>query len=79
MAHDPTSPPRPGLRDWFRAARQYRVPGPWMLLVTTPVRYLRPSHHPSKEGSTELARQYLAESPAAQKAKAVAAEEQAST
>lgn len=74
MAHDPTSPPRPGWRDWFRAARQYRVPGPWMLVVTTPVRYLRPRHHPSTEASTELARQYLAQSPAAQRAKAAAAQ-----
>jgi hypothetical protein len=72
MAQDPTSPPKPTWRDWLRAARQYRVPGPWMLIVTTPVRYLRPNHHPNKEGSTELARQYLMESPAAQKARAVA-------
>ncbi len=72
MAHDPTSPPRPGWRDWLRAAREYRVPGPWMLIVTTPMRYLRPSHHPSTEGSSELAQQYLAESPAAQRARAVA-------
>jgi hypothetical protein len=43
-----------------------------MLIVTTPMRYLRPNHHPNKEGSTELALQYLRESPAAQKAKAVA-------
>jgi hypothetical protein len=79
MAHDPTSPPKPGWRDWLRAARQYRVPGPWMLVVTTPVRYLRPRHHPSQEGSTELARQYLSESPAAQKAREVAAEAADST
>lgn len=72
MARDPTSPPVPRWKDWFRAARQYRVPGPWMLIVTTPVRYLRPSHHPSKEGSTELARQYLSQSPAAQRARALA-------
>jgi predicted metal-dependent hydrolase len=72
MAHDPTSPPRPSWRDWFRAARQYRVPSPWMLIVTTPVRYMRPGHHPSKEASTELARQYLAQSPAARQARAAA-------
>lgn len=72
LERDPTSPPLPRWRDWFRAARQYRVPGPWMLIVTTPVRYLRPTHHPSKEGSTELAMQYLSESPAARKAQAVA-------
>jgi predicted metal-dependent hydrolase len=75
MAHDPTSPPRPGWRDWFRAARQYRVPGPWMLVVTTPVRYLRPSHHPSTEASTELALEYLAQSPAAQRARAAAGDD----
>jgi hypothetical protein len=45
-----------------------------MLIVTTPLRYLRPNHHPNKEGSTELAQQYLRESPAAQKARAVAEE-----
>jgi len=74
MAHDPTAPPKPGWRDWLRAARQYRVPGPWMLIVTTPARYLRLGHHPSQEGSTELARQYLSESPAAYKAREVAAD-----
>jgi predicted metal-dependent hydrolase len=72
MARDPTSPSRPRWRDWFRAARQYRVPGPWMLIVTAPARYLRPSHHPSKEASTELARQYLSQSPAARRARAIA-------
>ena len=73
MAQDPTSPPQPRWRDWLRAARQYRVPGPWMLIVTTPMRYLRPSHHPSKEASTELAMQYLSESLAARKARDLAA------
>jgi predicted metal-dependent hydrolase len=72
MAHDPTSPGRPRWRDWLRAARQYRVPGPWMLIATTPLRYMRPSHHPSSEASSELALQYLAESPAAQRARAAA-------
>jgi hypothetical protein len=58
MARDPTSTPRPGWRDWLRAARQYRVPGPWMLIVTTPVRYcalrtIRPGRvPPSWHGST---------------------------
>lgn len=73
MAHDPTSPPTPTWRDWFRAARQFRVPGPWMLIVTTPLRYLRPGHHPSREASSELARQYLAESPAARQIHVTAA------
>jgi hypothetical protein len=79
MANDPTSPPKPGWRDWLRAARQYRVPGPWMLIVTTPARYLRLGHHPSREGSTELARQYLSESPAARQAREVAADAANST
>jgi predicted metal-dependent hydrolase len=74
IAQDPTAPAQPRWRDWFRAARQYRVPGPWMLIVTTPIRYLSPKHHPSKEASTELARQYLAESPAAQRARATTAD-----
>ena len=42
MAHDPSAPGRPHWRDWLRAARQYRVPGPRMLIVTTPLRYMRP-------------------------------------
>jgi predicted metal-dependent hydrolase len=65
MANDPTVRRAPQLREWLRAARQYRIPGPWTLLVTTPVRYLRPRHHPTGEASTTLAMQYLARSPAA--------------
>ena len=79
MAEDPTVQARPTWRDWFRAARQYRVPGPWMLVVTTPMRYLRPSHHPASEASTELAMAYLAESPAARRARQAAAEAGART
>lgn len=73
MQADPTlSGPaeRPRWRDWLRAARQYRVPGPWMLLGTTPLRYLRPSHHPVSEASSELALDYLSRSPAAAEARA---------
>jgi predicted metal-dependent hydrolase len=69
MSQDPTTDARPRLIDWLRAARQYRVPGPWKLLVTTPVRYLRPGHHPNMEASTEMAMEYLAKSPAAQAAR----------
>jgi len=72
MSEDPTVDRGPRWRDWLRAARQYRVPGPWMLIVTTPLRYLRPSHHPLHEASTELAMQYLAQSPAARRAKQAA-------
>lgn len=74
MENDPTVRRGPRWRDWFRAARQYRVPGPWMLMVTTPIRYMRPSHHPVREASTELAMQYLAQSPAAARARQAAAE-----
>ncbi|HZU79845.1 MAG TPA: metal-dependent hydrolase [Acidimicrobiales bacterium] len=76
MANDPTHPPAPRWRDWLRAARQYRVPGPWMLIVTTPLRYLRPSHHPSREATNDLAKDYLAQSPAAQRARAAASDGQ---
>lgn len=70
MAQDPTIDARPRFVDWLRATRQYRVPGPWKLLVTTPARYLRPSHHPNTEASTEMAMAYLDTSPAAQAAAA---------
>jgi predicted metal-dependent hydrolase len=69
MANDPTIDAAPRWRDWMRAARQYRVPGPWKLLVTVPVRYLRPSYHPITETSTQLALDYLAQSPAAKAAR----------
>ncbi|MBV9321007.1 MAG: metal-dependent hydrolase [Mycobacterium sp.] len=69
MAHDPTINAKPRWRDWLRAARQYKVPGPWKLLVTVPVRYLRPDHHPSHEASTQMAMDYLAYSPAAREAR----------
>lgn len=72
MRQDPTIDMRPRLRDWLRAARRYRVPGPWKLLVTTPVRYLRPSHNPDEEASTEMAMSYLERSPAAQAARQAA-------
>jgi uncharacterized protein len=76
MAHDPTVDRMPRFRDWLRAAREYRVPGPWMLLVATPARYLRRRHHPTQEASTDLAKKYLEQSPAARHAREVAAEQQ---
>jgi hypothetical protein len=39
------------------------------LLVTVPVRFLRPSYHPIKEASTKLALDYLEHSPAARAAR----------
>ena len=74
MRHDPTLPEgtRPRWRDWLRAARSYRVPGPWLLLVAAPLRYMRPSHHPLAEAPTSLALDYLHRSPAATAAREAA-------
>jgi len=69
MAHDLTITAKPRWRDWLRAAREYKVPGPWKLLVTVPIRYLRPSHHPRTEASTQMAMDYLEHSPAARAAR----------
>jgi predicted metal-dependent hydrolase len=68
MAQDPTIDGKWRLRDWWRAAREYRVIGPWKLLVTTPARYLRPSHHPNDEADTQMAVDYLNYSPVAKAA-----------
>jgi uncharacterized protein len=69
MATDPTTSAKPRLRDWVRAARQYRVPGPWLVAVTVPSRFVRPGYHPSAEVSTQLAVEYLEQSPAARAAR----------
>ncbi len=69
MAQDPTIDAKWRLRDWWRAAREYKLPGPWQLLVTTPVRYMRPGHHPGPEAVTEMAIEYLEYSPAAKAAR----------
>lgn len=69
MSRDPTVDAKPRWRDWLRAARQYRLPGPWKLIVTSQIRYLRPSHHPSSEASTQMAMDYLEHSPAARAAR----------
>ena len=78
MAHDPTTTAKPRLRDWRRAAREYKVPGPWNLIVICTLRYLRPSHHPSTECSTQMALDYLAQSPAARAARQAAQADQRS-
>jgi predicted metal-dependent hydrolase len=69
MAQDPTISTKPRWRDWLRAARQYRVPGPWLVVVTVPIRYIRPGYHPSAEASTQFAVDYLEQSPAARAAR----------
>jgi hypothetical protein len=72
MANDPTIDATPRWRDWLWAASHYRVPGPWKLLVTVPMRFLRPSYHPINEASTKLALDYLEQSPAARAAREAA-------
>ena len=69
MSNDPTIDAKWRWRDWLRAARQYRLPGPWTILVTVPLRYMRPSHHPRTEASTQMAMDYLEHSPAAKAAR----------
>ena len=67
MANDPTIDAKWRWRDWRRAAREYLLPGPWNFIVTVPLRYMRPSHHPSTEANTQMAIDYLAHSPAVQR------------
>lgn len=69
MDADPTISVKPRFRDWLRASREYRVPGPWLLMVTVPFRYIRPGYHPSNEASTQMAMDYLAYSPVARAAR----------
>ena len=76
MAHDPTTTAKPHLRDWLRAAREDKVPGPWRMMVTGTLRYVRPSHHPSTEASTQMAMDYLERSPAARAARQAAKADQ---
>jgi predicted metal-dependent hydrolase len=73
MASDPTIDAKWRWRDWRRAAREYLLPGPWNILVTVPLRYMRPGHHPSTEANTQMAIDYLAHSPAVTAAKERAA------
>jgi predicted metal-dependent hydrolase len=69
MKNDPTIDAKWRWRDWVREARNDRLPGPWHLLVTMPLRYLKPGHHPSHEASTQMAVDYLEYSPAARAAR----------
>ncbi|ETW24724.1 hypothetical protein [Mycobacterium gastri] len=41
-----------------RAAREYKLPGPWRILVAVPIRNMRPNHHPSTEASMQMAMDY---------------------
>jgi uncharacterized protein len=69
MNADPTIDAKWRWRDWLREAREGRLPGPWRLMVTMPLRYLRPGHHPSREADTQMAVDYLEYSPAARAAR----------
>jgi uncharacterized protein len=51
----------------------------WKLLVTVPMRYLRPSHHPSAEASAQMAMDYLEHSRAARAARERTEDHQQST
>ncbi|MDQ1391197.1 MAG: uncharacterized protein QOF30_174 [Acidimicrobiaceae bacterium] len=65
--HDPEAGPRdhPSVWRFVKVSRRtHRLPTPGYLTSSVP-RYLRPSHHPSQEASTEEALAYLARSPAA--------------
>jgi predicted metal-dependent hydrolase len=64
MHADPTTTREPTWREFRRAGRRGLVPTASLLLAAVP-RYLRRDYHPSREGSTERALAYLAESPAA--------------
>lgn len=75
MAQDPTTDQKWTWREWLRAARDYRLPGPWKLLVTAPMRYMRPGHHPNDEASTQMAIDYLNYSPVARAARERASSE----
>jgi len=77
MAHDPSEPdpaqrPRPGLLKLLDAERRRLVPGA-LRLGWASWKYLRPGYHPSQEGNTSQAVAYLAKSPAALRADALAA------
>ena len=67
LAADPTEPAKPTWRAFIRAGREGRLPTFRTMFGTVPS-YLKPSHHPSQEGSAEPALAYLASSPAAQAA-----------
>lgn len=64
MENDPTLPGSPRWRDFRRAARAELAPSAPEILSAIP-RFLAPGYHPSQEGSTQHALEYLAISPAA--------------
>ena len=73
MAADPTNDEKPRLTSLVRSAFKGLTPG-YGLLIRSSWRYLLPGYHPSHEGDTSQAVAYLATSPAARRADALAAE-----
>lgn len=72
MEHDTANgPAKPRVRDWLTASAKGIVPGPRLLAVSS-LKYFSPLYHPSKEGDTSQAVAYLAKSPAARRADALA-------
>lgn len=72
MEHDTTNPPTtPRFRSILRTARKGLTPG-YGLLVASSLKYFSPFYHPSREGDTAQAISYLAKSPAARRADALA-------
>lgn len=71
LANDPQKPAKGRWLGYHRAAKRGLLPPERDLLRAVP-RYLRRDHHPSQEGSTELALAYLAVSPAAHAASSAA-------
>ena len=63
MRADPQKPGRTSWRAFRRAQKQGRLPSMKLVLGAVP-RYLQRSYHPSQEGDTARALQYLAYSPA---------------
>ncbi|WP_037160642.1 metal-dependent hydrolase [Rhodococcoides fascians] len=64
LAHLPAKRRRPSLRHYRAVAARGLFPGPKMIWKAS-LRYFARDYHPSSEGSTEQAVQYLATSPAA--------------
>ncbi len=67
LAHLSPKERKPSLREYLRVSRRGLFPGP-MQICRASVRYFKSDYHPSQEGSTEQAVQYLASSPAARAA-----------
>ncbi|UDY23566.1 metal-dependent hydrolase [Nocardioides sp. Kera G14] len=74
MEHDTVNRPgRPKVSSWLRASAKGLTPGP-LLMATSSLKFFSPWYHPDHEGNTAQAVAYLAKSPAALRADALAAE-----